>query len=79
MRAQATEALDPAVLSGEEVTTLAAKVSLSIGELVGVLHSAVDEMMGDMLVYERAGIDLCARSATLLRDGTSRSRSSLDR
>jgi len=61
MRAQAAEALDHAVLAGEEVTTLDEQVSLSMGELVGVHHAAVDQMMGEMLIHERAGVDLYRR------------------
>lgn len=58
MREQATEALDHATQIGEEVTTLGANVSLGIGDLVGTHHATVDEMMEEMLVHERHGLDL---------------------
>ena len=61
MREQAAESLAHAVLAGEEVTTLGAKVSLGIGELVGTHHATVDEMMEEMLLHERAGIALYQR------------------
>ena len=48
-------------LAGEEVTTLGAKVSLSIGELVGTHHTTVDEMMQEMLIHEQHGIELYHR------------------
>jgi bacterioferritin len=40
------------------VTSRGAKVSLGIGELVGTHHATVDEMMEEMLVHERRGIEL---------------------
>ena len=58
MREQATEAMMHATQAGEEVTSLGAKVSLGIGELVGSHHATVDEMMEEMLVHERRGIEL---------------------
>lgn len=58
MREQATEALMHATQAGEEVTSLGAKVSLGIGELVGTHHATVDEMMEEMLTHERRGIEL---------------------
>jgi bacterioferritin len=61
MRGQATEALMHATQAGEEVTSLGAKVSLGIGELVGTHHSTVDEMMEEMLIHERRGIELYRR------------------
>ena len=61
MRSQATESLAHAQLAGEEVTTLGAKVSLSIGELVGTHHATVDEMMQEMLIHEQHGIELYHR------------------
>jgi bacterioferritin len=57
MREQAAEALTHAAQVGEEVTTLGGKVSLGIGELVGTHHATVDEMMREMLVHERGGLD----------------------
>jgi bacterioferritin len=61
MRDQATESLAHAALAGEEVTTLGAKVSLGIGELVGTHHATVDEMMQEMLLHEQHGIELYQR------------------
>ncbi len=58
MRGQASEALVHATQAGEEVTTLGGNVSLEIGRLVGTHHQAVDEMMEEMVVHERVGIDL---------------------
>ena len=58
MRMQASESLAHAALAGEEVTSLGASVSLGIGELVGVHHPSVDEMMQEMLIHEQRGIDL---------------------
>ncbi|MET1000977.1 MAG: ferritin-like domain-containing protein [Acidimicrobiia bacterium] len=64
MREQAAESLAHAALAGEEVTTLGAKVSLGIGELVGTHHPTVDEMMQEMLLHEQHGIDLYQRLLT---------------
>jgi bacterioferritin len=61
MRDQASESLLHAVSAGEEVTTLGGKVSLGIGELVGTYHPSVDEMMQEMLVHERHGVELYQR------------------
>src|SRR6516165_8960270 len=61
MRAQASEAMMHAVAAGEEVTALGARVSLGIGELVGTHHDSVDEMMQEMLIHERHGIELYTR------------------
>jgi bacterioferritin len=58
MRAQAAEALTHAAAAGEEVTTLGAKPSLGVGQLVGTYCASVDEMMHEMLVHERNGIRL---------------------
>ena len=56
MRDQAAESLRHAATLGEEVTSLGERVSLNIGELVGVHHDHVDEMMQEMLIHERHGI-----------------------
>jgi bacterioferritin len=61
MQEQAREALDHATTVGEEVTSLGGRVSLGIADLVGTHHDSVDEMMQEMLMHERAGIDLYAR------------------
>jgi bacterioferritin len=58
MREQAAESLSHATLVGEEVTNLGAIPSLSIGELVGTHHPRVDDMMQEMVVHERHGIEL---------------------
>jgi bacterioferritin len=58
MRAQAQQSLAHAAQAGEEVTTLGGRVSLEIGELVGTHHGSVDEMLEEMLVHERRGVDL---------------------
>src|SRR5262249_20385764 len=58
MRAQASEDLTHAAAVGEEVTSMGARVSLGIGKLVGTHHDSVDEMMEEMLVHERQGIEL---------------------
>jgi len=61
MREQAAEALAHAIAVGEEVTSLGARVSLGIGELVGTHHDSVDEMMQEMLLHERHGVELYTR------------------
>jgi bacterioferritin len=61
MREQVAEALLHATQAGEEVTSLGAPVSLGIGELVGTHHDSVDDMMQEMLVHERRGIELYSR------------------
>lgn len=58
MRSQSDEALMHAAAAGEEVTSLGGRVSLGIGELVGTHHDTVDEMMEEMLIHERHGIEL---------------------
>jgi bacterioferritin len=58
MREQASESVLHAVQAGEEVTARGGQVSLGIGELVGRHHDTVDEMMQEMLVHERHGIEL---------------------
>jgi bacterioferritin len=68
MREQANESLMHAALVGEEVTTLGAKVSLGIGTLVGTHHETVDEMMQEMLLHERHGLDLYYRLLELVEN-----------
>src|SRR6202030_455544 len=58
MREQAAEALLHATQAGEEVTTLGARLSLSIGELAGTHHDSVDDIMQELLVHERKGVEL---------------------
>jgi bacterioferritin len=61
MRQQSIEALAHATTVGEEVTSLGGRVSLGVADLVGTHHESVDEMMEEMLVHERLGIDLYTR------------------
>jgi bacterioferritin len=61
MREQAAEALLHATEAGEEVTTLGARVSLRIGELAGTHHESVDDIMQELLVHERKGLELYRR------------------
>lgn len=61
MREQATEALMHASQAGEEVTTLGGRVSLRLGAVANAHHDDVDDMMRELLVHERAGIDLYER------------------
>jgi bacterioferritin len=68
MRDQASESLLHAAAAGEEVTTLGGKVSLGIGELVGTYHPSVDEMMQEMLVHERHGVELYQRLRGVVED-----------
>jgi bacterioferritin len=58
MQSQAQQSLAHAVQAGEEVTSLGGQVSLGIGELVGTHHGSVDEMLEEMLVHERRGVEL---------------------
>jgi bacterioferritin len=58
MRAQAAESLLHATQAGEEVTTLGARLSLGIGKLAGTHHDSVDEIMLELLLHERKGIEL---------------------
>jgi bacterioferritin len=58
MREQAAESLLHATQAGEEVTTLGARLSLGIGELAGTHHDSVDDIMQELLVHERRGIEL---------------------
>ena len=61
MSAQASESMMHATAAGEEVTALGGKVSLGIGELVGTHHDSVDDIMRELVVHERKGIDLYTR------------------
>jgi bacterioferritin len=65
MREQAQLAMTHAIQAGEEVTALGANVSLNIGELVGSHHATVDDILEEMLVQERKGIDLYRRLLNL--------------
>jgi bacterioferritin len=65
MREQAQQSLTHAIQAGEEVTGLGGNVSLGIGELVGTHHESVDDILHEMLVHERKGIDLYRKLLTL--------------
>jgi bacterioferritin len=66
MQKQAMEALAHATQAGEEVTTQGGKVSLGIGKLVGLHHAHVDEILGELVVHERTGIELYERLLQLV-------------
>jgi bacterioferritin len=68
MREQASESLMHAALAGEEVTSLGLPVSLGIGDLVGTHHPALDEMMQEMLIHERRGVQLYETLLGLVED-----------
>ena len=65
MREQAAESLLHATQAGEEVTTLNGRVSLGIAALAGTHHESVDDIMQELLVHERRGIDLYQRLLNL--------------
>jgi bacterioferritin len=58
MREQASESLLHATEAGEEVTALGGRVSLGIAELAGTFHASVDDILQELLIHERRGIDL---------------------
>jgi bacterioferritin len=58
MRQQASEALLHATEAGEGVTALSGRVSLEIAELAGTHHASVDDILHELLVHERRGIEL---------------------
>jgi bacterioferritin len=58
MREQASEALAHAAEAGEEVTALGGRVSLGIAELAGTHHATVDEILQELVLHERRGIEL---------------------
>ena len=66
MSAQANEALMHATAAGEEVTALGGKPSLAIGELVGTHHESIDEIMRELVVHERKGIEYYTRLLRLV-------------
>jgi bacterioferritin len=61
MQAQASEAMTHATQAGEEVTSLGARVSLEIGELVGTHHESVDAILEELVIHEESGIGLYER------------------
>jgi len=68
MRQQAAEALTHATQAGEEVTAMGARISLDIGELAGTHHESVDDIMQELLLHERKGIELYRRLLKLSLD-----------
>lgn len=68
MREQAAEALVHATQAGEEVTAMGARISLDIGELAGTHHESVDDIMQELLLHERKGIELYRRLLKLSQD-----------
>jgi bacterioferritin len=58
MREQASESIRHATEAGEEVTALGGQVSLGIAELAGTFHSSVDDILQELRIHERRGIDL---------------------
>ena len=61
MRQQASEALVHATEAGEEVTTLGGRVSLEIGQLAGTHHGSVDEILQELVIHEKRGIELYSK------------------
>ena len=61
MKEQAIEAMMHARQAGEEVTSLGARVSLKIGELVGSHHENVDQILQELVAHEQSGIVLYHR------------------
>ena len=70
MREQAAEGLQHASEAGEEITSLAGRVSLGIGELAGTHHESIDDILRELVVHERKGIELY-RQLLRLSDGCS--------
>jgi bacterioferritin len=58
MREKASEALIHASEAGEEVTSMGGRVSLDIGQLAGTHHASVDEILQELVIHERRGIEL---------------------
>ncbi len=58
MREQATESLLHATEAGEEITAMGGEVSLGIAELAGTHHASVDDILQELLVHERTGVEL---------------------
>ncbi len=70
MREQATESLAHAIEAGEEVTAMGGRISLGVGTLSGTYHQSVDDILQDLLLHERSGIELY-RELLKLSDGWS--------
>jgi bacterioferritin len=58
MRNQASEALLHATEAGEEITAMGGRVSLAIAKLPGTHHVSVDDILQELLIHERAGVEL---------------------
>ena len=58
MQKQASEGLLHATEAGEEVTAMGGQVSLAIAELAGTHHASVDDILQELLIHERRGIEL---------------------
>jgi bacterioferritin len=58
MKQQASESLLHATEAGEEVTAMGGRVSLGIAELAGTFHASVDDILQELLIHERKGVDL---------------------
>jgi bacterioferritin len=58
MREQAAEGLQHATEAGEEITSLGGRVSLGIDELAGTHHESIDDILRELIVLERKGIEL---------------------
>ena len=65
-----SEALLHATEAGEEVTAMGGRVSLAIAELAGTHHASVDDILQELVVHERRGIELY-RQLLKLSDGWS--------
>jgi bacterioferritin len=61
MRKQASESLVHATEAGEEVTAMGGRVSLAIAESAGTHHSSVDEILQELVLHERRGVELYRR------------------
>jgi len=57
MRQQAAESLAHATEAGQEVTAMGGKISLGIAALSGKYHQSIDDILRDLLLLERAGIE----------------------
>jgi bacterioferritin len=58
MREQAAEGLHHATEAGEEITSLGGRISLGIGELASTHHESIDDILRELMVHERKGIEL---------------------
>ena len=65
MKQQASESLLHATEAGEEVTAMGGRVSLGIAELAGTFHASVDDILQELLIHERKGVELYRKLLTL--------------